>query len=149
MALLVPVAYAPRPVEKKVTGGGWIRRCGKHKCTFSFNAKELEDGTLRGKVQYVDHGPFSGHEKGYPHVHGYEIWSVTINGEIAEIEGICRLNGDRTPREFIVHVHDEGEPGKYDVFRIEIPSIDYNSGHKELGFPGDVGGGGNIQIHLL
>ena len=151
MALLVPIAFAPSPrsspIVQQVTGGGWILRCTTYKCTFGFNAEELEDGTLRGNVEYVDHGPFGGYDKGYPHVHGYEITALTINDRIANIEGICRLNGDNTPREFFVHVHDEGEPGKYDVFKIVIPSIDYDSGHRELGFLGDAGGGGNIQIH--
>jgi len=141
MALLVPMAFASSPIVKKVTGGGWILRCTTYKCTFGFNAEELEDGTLRGNVEYVDH------EHGYPHVHGYDITALRITDHEAWIDGICRLNGDNTPREFWVHVHDEGEPGKHDVFRIEIPSIGYDSGHEELGFPGDRGGGGNIQIH--
>ena len=64
MALLVPMAFAPSPIVKKVTGGGWILRCTTYKCTFGFNAEELEDGTLKGNVQYVDHGPFGGYEKG-------------------------------------------------------------------------------------
>ena len=144
MILLVPMAFARTPIVKQVTGGGWIlyAPCGEEesKKTFGFNAEELEDGTLRGNVQYVDHGT------GYPHVHGYEITELTIIGNEAWIRGICRLNGDKTPRFFEVHVIDEDEPGKYDWFSITIGSISYWAG-AELGFPDDAGGGGNIQIH--
>jgi hypothetical protein len=142
LALLVPMAKAATPIVQQVTGGGWILDCHGDKCTFGFNAEQLEDltGPLRGNVEYVDHGT------GYPHVHGYEITALTITGNTAVIEGICRLNGDNTPRAFTVHVIDEDEPGKHDWFEIWIDSIGYHAG-AELGFPHDAGGGGNIQIH--
>jgi hypothetical protein len=144
MALLVPMAFAPKPIVQQVTGGGWILDCAGHKCTFGFNAEQLEDletGPLRGNVEYVDH------DTGYPHVHGYDITALTIIGDEAWIEGICRLNGDNTERAFSVYVRDEAEPGKHDWFEIHIPSISYNA-YAELGFPDEAGGGGNIQIHI-
>ena len=140
MTLLVPVAFARTPIVQQVTGGGWILGCDGVKRTFGFNAEELENGKLRGNVQYVDHGT------GYPHVHGYKINQLTIVGNEAQIWGTCRLNGDNTPRSFWVRVVDEDEPGKHDWFEISIPSIGYWAG-AELGFPDDAGGGGNIQIH--
>jgi len=153
LTLLVPMVFAPTPIVKQVTGGGWIlaqATCkGKEvsKKTFGFNAEELEDGTLRGNVEYVDHGAWDDYEKGYPHVHGYEITGLTINGKEAWIQGFCRLNGDPGPYAFEVHVIDEDEPGKHDWFEISIdPPINYFVA-AELGFPDDAGGGGNIQIH--
>jgi hypothetical protein len=152
MALMAPIVFAPTPIVQQVTGGGWIlakATCqGKEisKKTFGFNAEELEDGTLRGNVEYVDHGAFDGYDKGFPHVHGYDITALTIVGNEARIKGICRLNGDNTPRIFYVNVTDVDEPGKYDWFSIYIPSIPYYAG-AELGFPEDRGGGGNIQVH--
>jgi len=152
LALLVPMAFAPTPIVQQVTGGGWIlvratcRGKEESKKTFGFNAVELENGKFRGNVQYVDHGAWADYEKGYPHVHGYDITDLTIVGNEAEIWGICRLNGDRTQRAFYVRVIDEDEPGKHDWFEIEIPSISYWAG-AELGFPEEAGGGGNIQIH--
>jgi len=152
LALLVPTVFAPTPIVQQVTGGGWILALATcqgtevSKKTFGFNAEELEDGTLRGNVQYVDHGEFGDYKKGYPHVHGYDITGLTIIGNQAWINGTCRLNGDNTPRPFHVYVRDEDEPGKHDWFEINIPSIPYGAG-AELGFPDDAGGGGNIQIH--
>jgi hypothetical protein len=150
-ALLVPMVSAAKPIVQQVTGGGWIFNdtCGEEaaKKTFGFNAEELEDGTLRGNVEYVDHGPFNGYDKGYPHVHGYEITYLAIDGNTAEIEGFCRLNGDPGPYFFEVFVIDEDEPGKHDWFQIWIPDIGYFAG-AELGFDLERGGGGNIQIHV-
>jgi hypothetical protein len=143
MALLVPMAFARRtPIVQQVTGGGWILYgcTEKTKRTFGFNAEELEDGTLRGNVEYVDHGT------GYPHVHGYDITSLTIVGNEALIYGVCRLNGDPGPHAFEVFVRDVDEPGKHDWFQIWIEDIGYFAG-AELGFPEDAGGGGNIQVH--
>ena len=144
LAPQVQTAFAAAPIVQQVTGGGWIlyTPCGgeESKRAFGFNAKQLEDGTLRGNVQYVDHGT------GYPHVYGYEITGLTITGNQAQIWGIWRLNGDKTPRGFYVKVIDVDEPGKHDWFEISIPSIGYWAG-AELGFPGDAGGGGNIQVH--
>ncbi len=154
MALLVPMTFAATsPIVKQVTGGGWIldEDCSGNpdKKTFGFNAEELADGTLRGNVEFVEHGPFGGQERGYPHVHGYTITAITfLSDKEAWIYGICRLNGDNTPREFAVHVIDQDEPGKHDWFGISIPSIGYDVG-AELGFPGDAGGGGNIQVHRV
>ena len=131
--------FSATPIVEQVTGGGWILGCGDVKRTFGFVAVELEDGTFKGNVQYVDHGTKL-------NVHGYDITSLIISGNEAWIEGTCRLNGDRTPRSFSVYVIDEDEPGKYDWFQIDIPSIPYFR-EAELGFSGDKGGGGNIQIH--
>lgn len=148
MAMLVPMAFAAKPIVQQVTGGGWIM-CEDGKKTFGFNAEQLDSltGELRGNVEFVDHST------GYPHVHGDEITALAISGNQATIVGICRLNGDNTPRTFIVFVRDVAEPGKHDWFQISIPSLTqfgpagYYAGN-ELGFPGDAGGGGNIQIHV-
>jgi len=147
VALLVPMVFAASqsPIVKQVTGGGWILApvCTGNdaKKTFGFNAEELADGTVRGNVEYVDH--FTG----YPHVHGYEIDTLTIVGNQATITGMCRLNGDPGPYAFTVVVRDVDEPGKHDWFEIHIPSIPYDAG-AELGFDLEAGGGGNIQIHI-
>jgi hypothetical protein len=141
LALLVPMAKAATPIVQQVTGGGWILDCHGDKCTFGFNAEQLEDltGPLRGNVEYVDHGT------GYPHVHGYEIDSLTIVGNQATITGKCRLNGDLGPYDFTVVVVDNGEPGTHDTFWIYISGVNYLASG-ELGFPDN--GGGNIQIHV-
>jgi hypothetical protein len=140
LALLVPQVFAAKPIVKQVTGGGWFM-CGDVKKTFGFNAAELEDGSLKGNVQFVDHGIKR-------NVHGYDITKLTISGNTAYIEGVCRLNGDKTPRQFFVTVVDNGEPGKHDWFAISIPSLGGYWTGDELGFPGDAGGGGNIQVHI-
>jgi hypothetical protein len=153
LALLVPMAFADtKPIVKQVTGGGWILASTScegeiSKKTFGFNAEQLEDGTVRGNVEFVDHDPFGGYERGYPHVHGYEIDTLTIVGNEATITGMCRLNGDPGPYAFTVVVRDEAEPGKHDWFEITIPAINYHAA-AELGFDLEAGGGGNIQVHV-
>jgi hypothetical protein len=74
---------------------------------------------------FCSHGPFDGYEKGYPHVHGYEIDTLTIVGNEATITGKCRLNGDPGRYDFTVVVRDVDEPGKHDWFQISIPDIGY------------------------
>ncbi len=151
MTLLVPMAFAEKPIVQQVTGGGWFlagTTCNPteiSKKTFGFNAEDRGDGVFTGNVQFDEHDPFGGFDHGYPHVHGYEITSLVIVGTTATIMGICRLNGDNTPRAFTVIVTDVGEPGTYDTFHIIIPSISYET-QGQLGFPDN--GGGNIQIHV-
>jgi hypothetical protein len=149
MALLVPIAFAAKPIVQQVTGGGWILNCEGNKCTFGFNAEQLDslvDGELRGNVEFVDHGT------GAPHVHGYEITGLTVTPTTATIDGTCRLNEDDRELSFRVYVEDNAEPGKHDVFEITVfqyysDGKDYFAGN-ELGFPLEAGGGGNIQIHV-
>ena len=145
LASLVPMVLATKPIVQQVTGGGWYIGCNGNKCTFGFNAEQLEDGSFKGNVEFVDHGPVDGYDKGYPHVHGYDITDLAVSETSAEIWGTCRLNGDNGPYDFYVYVEDNGEPGTYDWFYIAIPGIGYESGG-ELGFPDN--GGGNIQIHV-
>ena len=115
--------------------------CGDVKKTFGFNAEELDDGSLKGNVQFIDHGLKL-------NIHGYDITALTIVGNEATIQGLCKVNGD-DGFTFRVFVRDVNEPGKHDWFQIELLSgpIAYNIG-AELGFPEDAGGGGNIQIHV-
>lgn len=146
---IVQTVAKKTPIVQQVTGGGWILGdCGgEYKKTFGFNAEELEDGTFRGNVEYVDHDiNYRTAEGKQLNVHGYEITGLVIDGNKAEIWGACRLNGDNTRRDFYVQVLDRDEPGKHDYFSIEIPSLGYWRG-AELGFPYEAGGGGNIQVH--
>lgn len=154
-AILISSAYAASPIVQQVTGGGWfISICSGNKCTFGFNAQENPEGELKGNVEFVDHGPVDGFDKGFPHVHGYEITALTVTETTATIEGECRLNGYPGPFPFIVYVEDNGEPGTYDWFRIQIYNLpaelglwdNYYGAQGELGFPDN--GGGNIQTHV-
>ena len=152
VTLLVPIAFAEKPIIQQVTGGGWFlagNNCNPEeisKKTFGFNAEDRGDGVFTGNVEYDEHNPWGDFDHGYPHVHGYEITSLFISGTTATIEGNCWINGDKdTVRAFTVVVTDVGEPGTYDTFSISIPSIPY-SASGQLGFPDN--GGGNIQIHV-
>ena len=150
--LLAPMAIAATPIVEQVTGGGWyFSACDGNKCTFGFNAEQLADGTWRGNVEFVDHGPQPAYDtlRGYPHVHGYEITNVEVTPTAATIWGNCRLNGDNGPYAFRVDVTDVGEPGTLDTFEIQVfglPGGDYIS-LGELGFTIPEHGGGNIQTH--
>ncbi len=156
IAMLVPLAYAEKPIIQQVTGGGWfIDECPPaNKCTFGFNAEDRGDGVFTGNVEFVDHGPnaLEGTDKGWPHVHGYDITSLVVSGKFATIEGVCRLNGDPGPFSFRVIVEDNGEPGTLDRFRIELWTLGFGSmfyqAQGELGFTDPEHGGGNIVIHV-
>jgi hypothetical protein len=141
LALLVPMAIAKTPIVEQVTGGGWILYgcAGESKKTFGFNVAELEDFSLKGKLQYVDHGTKM-------NVHGYEILGLIITGDTAEFWGNCRVNG-KDGYIFFVSVVDADEPGKHDYFYIAVNISGGYSAGAELGFPDEAGGGGNIQIH--
>ncbi len=136
--------------------------CNGNKCTFGFNAEENPAGNLKGNVEFVDHGPEDGFDHGWPHVHGYDIIALEVLPDtgategVANIWGICRLNGDENTYYFYVHVHDNGEPGTYDTFYIALYTTEadalaansnfFYSAGGQLGFPDN--GGGNIQVHV-
>jgi hypothetical protein len=132
-----PVNSPPPPCDF-LTGGGWITGTPSGaKADFGV-AGGIKDGAFWGHLNYVDHG--SGMHVKATAVTGYAVdpndpdcrmidYDVTIDGQ---------------PGKARVRACDKGEPGRNDVFRIEL-SNGYSAG-------GDLGGshpgGGNIQLHM-
>jgi hypothetical protein len=120
-----------------VTGGGWITGTpSAAKANFGV-AGGVKNGAWWGHLNYIDHG--NGMHVKHTAVTGYQTdpgdpdcrlidYNVTIDGQ----PGTAR-----------VRVCDKGEPGRNDIFEIQLSS-GYTAG-------GDLGGsrpgGGNIQIH--
>ena len=72
-------------------------------------------------------------------VHGTSVTSYVITDKNSrEIQGTARVNG-QDGFTYIVHVTDNGEPGRNDLFDITIVENGYTAG----GFLQ----GGNIQLH--
>ena len=108
----------------KVTGGGQIT-AARH--NFGFNA-QFKGNRARGNVNYIDRTTGR-------HLRGADVTGVACSGNDATVQGSGTWNG--APVSFLVHVHDDGEPGSNDTFSIEIgPYVQ-----------GGTLRGGNIQIH--
>ena len=110
----------------KVTGGGFIT-ADKH--NFGFNATGTAAGGASGNVNYQDKGAGI-------HLKGANVTGVNCNGNTAVIVGNGTVGG--SPATFRVQVTDNGEPGRTDLFAIEIGAYSAS---------GMLGSGGNIQLH--
>jgi hypothetical protein len=116
----------------KVTYGGRITAANGDKATFGGNAKGAGPA---GQEEYQDHGPAADING-----HSIEVLAVTCDaaGTVASIFGTATINGAGV-YDFRIDLHDLGEPGTSDTYRIRL-SNGYDSGAKVLK-------GGNVQIH--
>ena len=115
-----------------VTGGGWITGTPSGaKGTFGV-AGGIKNGSLRGHLTYVDHGPAGRNVKGT----GVTAYSV-VNPTTRHIEGTCTING-AGGFTYRVDVADNGEPGRNDTFSLRL-----SDGYMASGLLA----GGNIQLH--
>jgi len=120
-----------------VTGGGWITGTPSgDKANFGV-AGGIKNGAFWGHLNYIDHD--TGMHVKHTAVTGYAVdpndadcriidYTVTIDGQ----PGTAR-----------VRVCDKGEPGRNDIFEIQLSNGYFAGG--DLG--GDHPGGGNIQLH--
>lgn len=120
-----------------VTGGGWITGTPSGaKANFGV-AGGIKDGAFWGHLNYIDHG------------NGMHVKQTAVTGHAADpSDADCRIIDynvtiDGQPGTARVRVCDKGEPGRNDIFQIQL-STGYFAG-------GDLGGshpgGGNIQLH--
>ena len=135
--VVTPTPPSPPPPCDFVTGGGWITGTPSGaKANFGV-AGGFKDGALWGHLNYIDHG--NGMHVKHTAVTGYAAdpsdpdcriidYSVTIDGQA----GTAR-----------VRVCDKGEPGRNDIFQIQLSNGYFAGG--DLG--GSHPGGGNIQLH--
>jgi len=121
-----------------VTGGGWIvspitpAPKNNNKATFGFiahfvNGKDIPGGNL----EYTDH------VTGMKVLGNVTALSVNKATMTATFSGIAKINGEGSFA-YTVTVVDNGEPGKMDIFGINIPGKNYRASARL--------GGGNIQI---
>ncbi len=135
----VPPPTTPPPPQPCgfVTGGGWITGTPSGaKANFGV-AGGIKNGAFWGHLNYIDHGT------------GMHVKATAVtNYQVDPTDANCRLiDYDVTidGQAGIAHVRvcDNGEPGRNDIFQIQL-SNGYSAG-------GDLGGthpgGGNIQLH--
>jgi hypothetical protein len=152
----VPVPL-PENGPFKVTGGGWMNSaaCGSDSCklkaTFGFNLhyepNETGPPTIKGQLQYTDHGGWNDYEK--VRFHGV-VTDLPLPPFGMAYEGT--YEGDYRPQpktlgpggRFVVTVEDIGQPGASTSDSIEITlSGGVFDGYSNAGNLK----GGNIKLH--
>jgi len=120
-----------------VTGGGWITGTPSGaKANFGVGGG-FEDGAFWGHLNYIDHG--NGMHVKATAVTGYAVDPNDADCRIIDYD--VTIDGDTgTAR---VRVCDKGEPGRDDIFQIQLSDGYFAGG--DLG--GSHPGGGNIQLH--
>ena len=97
----------------------------------------VKEGAFWGHLNYIDHG--SGRHVKHTAVTGYSVDPNDTNCRI--IDYTVTIDGQ--PGMARVRVCDKGEPGRNDIFEIQMPNGYFAGG--DLG--GSQAGGGNIQLH--
>ncbi|RPI04387.1 MAG: DUF3494 domain-containing protein [Ignavibacteriae bacterium] len=130
----------PKPCRDFVTGGGWIKADTDHnshkkhddnKATFGVSGG-IKNGKFWGQLSYNDHSK-NGIKVKSTNVTAY----IVIDPVTRQIEGIARVNG-KGAYTYTVVVVDNGEPGRNDIFSLEL-----SNGYSASGTLN----GGNIQLH--
>jgi len=132
------VGTSPSPTEcDKLTGGGWIVGTPSgEKGTLAVGGG-IRRGQFWGHLNYIDHGNGM-------HVHATECTGYAVDPN----DPTCRIIDynvtiDGSPGTARVRACDKGEPGRDDVFEIQLSNGYFAGG--DLG--GNDPGGGNIQLH--
>ena len=119
-----------------LTGGGWITGTPSGaKANFGVGGG-FKNGAFWGHLNYIDHGT------------GMHVKATAVTGYAVDADSDCRIidynvtiDGDAgTAR---VRACDKGEPGRNDIFQIQLSNGYFAGG--DLG--GSRPGGGNIQLH--
>jgi hypothetical protein len=135
----------PQPCDF-TTGGGFVFRDDGARVNFGIVGGCKHEG-FYGHVNVVDHSITpSAHLNG--RVTAYFDPLVGTPG-YRDLCGIGRLR-DGSEVRFRIRTKDNGEPGGLDRFGIKVTSggtLVYLLSVRELGPPGETGGGGNIQLH--
>src|ERR1044071_3163523 len=120
-----------------VTGGGWITGTPSGaKANFGV-AGGIKNGAFWGHLNYIDHG--SGMHVKQTAVTGYAFDPNDPDCRIIDYN----VSIDGQPGTARVRVCDKGEPGRNDIFEIQLSNGYFAGG--DLG--GSHPGGGNIQLH--
>jgi len=119
----------------KISDGGWIIAANTDMATLGGNAKVSLSGVTSGQQQYHDHGPVQPLT-----VNAIDVQAVVCSGDRTKVSlfGNATINGSGS-YEYEIDLHDNGEPGVNDMYRIFIPAAPYESALQKLQ-------GGNVQI---
>lgn len=146
-ALTAGSAYAhfvPAPCDF-ITGGGWVLD-GDAKVNFGAHGG-CKHGAFWGHVNVLHHGTNPPLHLRSTKITGYLVDPAIENARDICGEGVFRdANGNESDVTFRVRMVDNGEPGGNDRFGVAVSTAGVLS-TRELGPPGETGGGGNIKLH--
>jgi len=146
-ALAAGSAYAhfvPAPCDF-ITGGGWVINNAGDKVNFGAHGG-CKHGAFWGHVNVLDHSYNPPAHLRSTNITGYLMDTASPNARDICGEGVVDGGAGSFPVRFRVRMEDNGEPGKHDRFGLRL-SNGYDLSTRELGPPGEAGGGGNIQLH--
>ena len=127
----------PKPCDF-TTGGGFVFKDDLERVNFGIVGGCKNDG-FYGHVNIVDHGTGL-------HINGpVTAYFDPLPTPSSSYRDLCGTD-KKTGVQFRVRTQDNGEPGGLDRFGV-ITTGGYLVSVRELGPPGQTGGGGNIQLH--
>lgn len=128
----------PQPCDF-TTGGGFVFKDSGGRVNFGIVGGCKNEG-FYGHVNIVDH------ETGR-HINGpvTSYWDPLFPDDDPPYRDLCGFDR-KTGARFRVRTQDNGEPGGLDRFGVKTTD-GYLVSVRELGPPGETGGGGNIQLH--
>jgi hypothetical protein len=133
--VMLVTAYQP-DASGFVTGGGWLELEGARQ-NFGFVAQVQRNGSLRGSLEYQDHG-------WRLNLKSFVIdWVYVPNPSEGYFSGRATLNGSGDYR-FWVALWDGGTPGTSDLFMIWV----YDSGNNLVYSAWGTLAGGNLVVHV-
>jgi len=131
--VMIVTAYQP-DASGFITGGGWLELGGTRQ-TFGFVAQVQRNGSIRGSLEYQDHG-------WQLNLKSFAIdWVYVPNASEGYFSGWATVNGSGNYR-FYVAVWDSGTPGTNDAFMLWVyadTSLVYSAWGTLAG--------GNLMIH--
>ncbi len=131
--VMIVTAYQP-DATGFITGGGWLELEGARQ-TFGFVAQVQRGGTVRGSLEYQDHG-------WQLNLKSFAVdWVYAPNAEEGYFSGWATLNGTGSYRFWVV-VWDGGTPGTNDMFMLWV----YSGDQLVYSAWGNLAGG-NLMIH--
>jgi hypothetical protein len=132
--VMIVTAYQPN-ASGFITGGGWLELGGARQ-TFGFVAQVQRNGSIRGSLEYQDHG-------WRLNLKSFAIdWVYAPSAREGYFSGMATLNGSGSYR-FWVAVWDGGTPGTNDMFMLWV----YDEANTLVYSAWGTLAGGNLIIH--
>ncbi len=132
--VMIVTAYQP-DASGFITGGGWLELEGERQ-TFGFVAQVQRNGSLRGSLEYQDHG-------WQLNLKSFVIdWVYVPNPSEGYFSGRATLNGSGDYR-FWVALWDGGTPGTSDRFMLWV----YDGANNLIYSAWGTLAGGNLMVH--
>lgn len=134
--------FVPAPCDF-ITSGGFVFKDDGAMANFSADGG-CKNGDFWGNVNFVDHG--TPVHLNATQITGY-LWDPA-QPNARDICGWARVDENGSYQvQFRIHLVDNGEPGKHDVFGIALDNAYGINGNRFYIIPSRTIAGGNIQLH--